>query len=492
MLNPVGDVVVDPAKILKTVNIRSISDVVPITMSSDVNIGSIGTDTKTLNTDHIRPLTAGGRTDFSDTTMSDLKVATISPTIGGMTIDMNKASITSGTMIDVVADLKAVSLTTDAISTNSTPTGMTIDLVNSDISSSAGVRVSNVYSQDTTFNSITPISKALAVNGDIKMLQDATVYTDKLGASVAQNVTVNNDMVINPDNKPTATNIDVIAINNVNNPYGLRVLTDASTITSGSDILVTLNNLFKVYGPIQSDTYQPLTIDGDITLATVATANVILYNLKANKIIAPTGNDLFLTTDPDNNVKIDNLLATTIGGTSNTLVISNNKASLTGVMTLQADNVFIDGSNIYIGLSTSNGQTIISNNGIKFGTTGNALLNAYEVNTYTGTFSNMTTTATSFTIRFTKIGNVVTVSLDTPSVFSSIQNVSGATFSVNIDSKYRRSIDVILPAVMQDIGGGSTQFRIKISVLGNLTIVAPSNVVGIQYLMIFTGSYIVP
>ena len=75
LLNPVGDVVVDPAKILKTVNIRSISDVVPITMSSDVNIGSIGTDTKTLNTDHIRPLTEGGRTDFGDTTMDDLKVA---------------------------------------------------------------------------------------------------------------------------------------------------------------------------------------------------------------------------------------------------------------------------------------------------------------------------------------------------------------------------------------------------------------------------------
>ncbi|KAL5497170.1 hypothetical protein EMCRGX_G013595 [Ephydatia muelleri] len=35
LLNPVGDVVVDPGKILKTVNIRSVSDVVPITMSSD-------------------------------------------------------------------------------------------------------------------------------------------------------------------------------------------------------------------------------------------------------------------------------------------------------------------------------------------------------------------------------------------------------------------------------------------------------------------------
>ena len=167
LLNPVGDVVVDPAKILKTTNIRSISDVVPITMSSDVNIGSIGTDTKTLNTDHIRPLTEGGRTDFSDTTMDDLKVATISPSVGGMTIDMNKASITSATQIDVVADLKADSITTDAISTSSTLTGMAIDVVNSDISSSAGVRVSNIRSQDAIFSSITPIAKALAINGDI-------------------------------------------------------------------------------------------------------------------------------------------------------------------------------------------------------------------------------------------------------------------------------------------------------------------------------------
>ena len=173
LLNPVGDVVVDPAKILKAVNIRSISDVVPITMSSDVNIGSIGTDTKTLNTDHIRPLTAGGRTDFGDTAIEDLKVATISPSVGGMTIDMNAPSITSATQIAVNADLKAASITTNSIAPNTT--GMSIDLSNSNISSTAGVRVSNISSQDATFNSITPISKALAVNGDIKMSQDATV-----------------------------------------------------------------------------------------------------------------------------------------------------------------------------------------------------------------------------------------------------------------------------------------------------------------------------
>ena len=97
----------------------------------------------------------------------------------------------------------------------------------------------------------------------------------------------------------------------------------------------------------------------------------------------------------------------------------------------------------------------------------------------------MTTTATSFTIRFTSIENVVTVSLDTPTVFSQLTNIGGSTFSLTIDSKYRRSIDVILPTVMQDVGGGSTPFRIRISVLGNLTIMLPSNILN-------TGSYIVP
>ena len=297
-------------------------------MSSDVNIGSIGTDTKTLNTDHIRPLTDGGRTDFGDTTMGDLKVATITPSVGGMTIDMNKASITSGTLVDVVANLKASSLDTDAISTTSTITGMSIDLVNSNISSSTGVTVSNIKSQDTTFNSITPISKAIAINGDIKMLQGSTLFTDNLGASVAQNVTVNNDMVINPANKLTATNIDAVAINNVNNPYGLRVLTDESTITSGSDILVTPNNLFKVYGPIQSDTYQPLTIGGDITLATDATANVVLNNLQTNKIIAVSGNDIVVNADVDKGIRVNFLKG--LDNTSATINFMPNGLTISG------------------------------------------------------------------------------------------------------------------------------------------------------------------
>ena len=397
---------------------------------------------------------------------------------------------------------------------------MSIDLVNSNISSSAGVRVSNVYSQDTTFNSITPISKALAVNGDIKMLQDATVYTDKLGTSVAQNVTVNNDMVINPANKLTATNIDAIAINNVNNPYGLRVLTDESTITSGQNIIMTPNNLLQVYTPIQCDNYQPLTIGGDITLAMTTLAKVVTNNLQLNTITAPISSDLILattTTDLSRYVKVfnlqtnritspmdDELIITTLDPTkyikiinstgillqSGAILISgtgnNNSVGISG------DSVSIDGTNnIYLGLINT-GTITVRNNGIKFGTTGNALLNAYEVNTYTGTFSNMTTTATSFTIRFTKIGNVVTVSLDTPAVFSQLTNTAGASFNVTIDSKYRRSVDVILSTVVQDTGGGYTPFRIRISVLGNLTIMSPSNVLNILYLLTFNGSYIVP
>ena len=202
-------------------------------------------------------------------------------------------------------------------------------------------------------------------------------------------------------------------------------------------------------------------------------------------------NELLISTlDPTKYIKIIN--STGILLQSGAIIISGTGNNNT--VTISGNNIAIDAvNNIYLG-SVNNATTMVRNAGIKFGATGNALLNAYEVDTYTGTFSNMATTAKSFTIRFTKIGfrNVVTVSLDTPSVFSSINNVSGATFSVNIDSKYRRSIDVVLPAVMQDIGGGSTPFRIKISVLGNLTIVAPSNVVGTQYLMIFTGSYIVP
>ena len=138
--------------------------------------------------------------------------------------------------------------------------------------------------------------KAIALNGDMKVIQDSTFYTDRLAANVAQNVSVNSDMVVNPRNTLTATNINAIAINNVDNPYGMRFLTDQSTITSGSDILVTPNNLFKVYGPIQSDSYQPLTIGGDITLATASLAKVITNNLELNTITAPISSDLILAT----------------------------------------------------------------------------------------------------------------------------------------------------------------------------------------------------
>ena len=207
----------------------------------------------------------------------------------------------------------------------------------------------------------------------------STVFTDNLGASVAQNITVNNDMLITPTNKLIATNIDAVAINNVNNPYGLRVLTDESTITSGSDILVTPNNLFKVYGAIQSDSYQPLTIGGDITLATTATANVLLNNLKANKIIAYPGNDLIFTTDATQSVRMSSLQASSIAGFDDIMLISNFKTGTTKIMTVKSNYLTLDGNFIYIGLTDINSQTVIRNSGLRFGTTGNALLNAYEV-----------------------------------------------------------------------------------------------------------------
>ena len=479
LLNPVGDVVVDPAKILKTVNIRSISDVVPITMSSDVNIGSIGTDTKTLNTDHIRPLTDGGRTDFSDATMGDLKVATISPSVGGMIIDMNKASITSGTMVEVVADLKASSLDTDAISTTSTITGMNIDLVNSNISATGGVTVSNIKSQDATFNSITPTTKALAVNGDIKMLQDATVYTDKLAASVAQNVTVNNDMVINPANKLTATNIDAVAINNVNNPFGLRVLTDESTITSGSNILVTPNNLFKVYGPIQCDTYQPLTTGGDILLSTAYNAKVLIGRLQTNYIASPTGNNLSIVADNDLSAIVTNDFDVSAGGNIN----------------LISDYVKIDGAYaVTIGGLHPAGTTIISNKGFQFVTSsavGNALLNAYEENVYTGTFTNMSTSSTpSFTFRFVRVGGQVTVTLDAQStVLAQITDAAGSVFSQTINSKYCGAKSIIMPMIGVKPDNNMNLLRCIITPSGALIIAGNSDIRNIQYLLQMTASY---
>lgn len=180
------------------------------------------------------------------------------------------------------------------------------------------------------------------------MLQGSTVFTDNLGASVAQNITVNNDMLITPTNKLIATNIDAVAINNVNNPYGLRVLTDESTITSGSDILMTPNNLFKVYGAIQSDSYQPLTIGGDITLATTATANVLLNNLKANKIIAYPGNDLVFTTDATQSVRMSSLQASSIAGFDDIMLISNFKTGTTKIMTVKSNYLTLDGNFIYI------------------------------------------------------------------------------------------------------------------------------------------------
>ena len=120
----------------------------------------------------------------------------------------------------VNADLKATSITTDTINSNTTGK-MAIDLLNSNISSVNGVTVSNITSQDTRFNSITPISKALALNGDMKVIQDSTIYTDKLASNVAQNLSINSDVIVNPDNILTASNINASALNKNLNPYGM-------------------------------------------------------------------------------------------------------------------------------------------------------------------------------------------------------------------------------------------------------------------------------
>ena len=263
------------------------------------------------------------------------------------------------------------------------------------------------------------------------MLQDVTVFTDNLGASVAQNVTVNNDMVINPANKLTATNIDAVAINNVNNPNGLQILTDQSTITSGSDILVTPNNLCKVYGAIQSDSYQPLTAGGNLNLVTDSTAKVIVGNLQANKITSIANGDLTLWADY-------NLFLNSVNNINISAAVNANISSDTSVA--------IDGANfVNIGLVHSTGVTVIGNTGIRFKATGNALLNAYEEDSYTGSFTSMVSSQPSFTFRFVKVGKTVTVSLNNRTVTSGITSTNGATFSQTINSKYCGSDPINLP-----------------------------------------------
>ena len=116
---------------------------------------------------------------------------------------------------------------------------MAIYLLNSNISSVDGVTVRNITFQDTRFNSITQISKALALNGDMKIIQDSTIYTDKLASNVAQNLSINSDVIVNPDNILTASNINASALNKNLNPYGMRVLLDQATITADQNIVVT-------------------------------------------------------------------------------------------------------------------------------------------------------------------------------------------------------------------------------------------------------------
>ena len=202
-------------------------------------------------------------------------------------------------------------------------------------------------------------------------------------------------------------------------PFGLRILTDESTITSGSDILVTPNNLFKVYGPIQSDTYQPLTIGGDITLATDATANVLLNNLKANKLIAYPGNDIIVNTDVDYGIRT-NLLR----GIDNT----------SAIISFIPNGLSIVGYRINLG-NSDNGEVQMNNNGLRFRATG-AILNDYEEDEYVGTLANSTPASTQVTFKFSRIGNIVTVSLVPLSTTYNLTSTQ-ALFSITIPTTYR-------------------------------------------------------
>ena len=374
---------------------------------------------------------------------------------------------------------------TDTI--NPATTGkMAIDLLNSNISSVDGVTVSNITSQDTHFNSITPISKAIALNGDMRVIQGSTIYTDNLGASVAQNLTVNNDMLVTPTNTLTATNIHVnaSAVNNNINPYGMKVLLDQAIITAGQNIIVTPDNLFQVYGPIQTDTYQPLTIGGDITLATAPTAKVLVTNLQANKIVSDPGNDVIFTVDSDRYIKLSRCTADQITSTNNSLIMRNDKPSNDGQISILSDNIVIAADIVKIGVNSTAGETIIANKGIRFGTTGNALLNSYEEDAYTGTLTNSSPSTTTITFRFVKVGKMVSVTMANISAVFQLTN-SSAAFSATIASKYCSSANIALIGVLSN----NNNMQVIITTVGGLFIDAggtvPINLNG----AVFNGSY---
>ena len=131
------------------------------------------------------------------------------------------------------------------------------------------------------------------------------------------------------------------------------------------------------------------------------------------KIIAYPGNDIFINTDANQYIRTNRISAEQVTTFSNLLLISNYKSvTKDGRLYLLADYIAINGrTSINIGADNI-GETIIGNKGIRFGSTSSALLSTYEQDTYTGTFSNFSITAASFTLRFVRVGNVVTVSLD--------------------------------------------------------------------------------
>ena len=85
---------------------------------------------------------------------------------------------------------------------------------------------------------------------------------------------------------------------------------------------MTPNNLTQVYGNLQTDYIQPLTVNADINLVTASAADVLVGNLKAAKLIAYPSNNLQLVTDSGQFVKVPALRVDSISLSldSNTLI----------------------------------------------------------------------------------------------------------------------------------------------------------------------------
>ena len=239
-----------------------------------------------------------------------------------------------------------------------------------------------------------------------------------------------------------------------------------------------LNNLQA--DKISSNTGNSLIInsDGNISLNTPSASKVITTNIEADQLASATGRDLSISGRKNLN-RIANtdmyILATSGLTTLNSvgLILQANNMNIGKVgcnytLCIISDQVSLDARNsLFLGLDYNSGKVVIGNQGIQFGTLGNALLNAYEENR---TFSNMSTTVTSFTFRFVKIGKSITVTLANRTAKSAITSTSGATFSQVIGSKYCSSNDINLPMMGWGVANDLVLMRVLITTPGTLTI----------------------